>query len=39
MEYSAEGGSPSIGPDSVDYVSYPDIEVDTDVSILTSAEK
>jgi len=39
MEYSAEGGSPSIGPDSVDYVSYPDIEVDTDVSILTSTEK
>jgi hypothetical protein len=39
VEYSTEGGSPSISPDSVDYVSYPDIEVDTDVSILTSTEK
>jgi hypothetical protein len=39
IEYPAEGGSPSISPDRVDYVSYPDIEVDTEVSILTSTEK
>jgi hypothetical protein len=39
IEYSAEGGSPSISPDMVDYVSYPDIEVDTNVSKLTSTEK
>lgn len=39
IEYSAEGGSPSISPDRVDYVSYPDIEVDTDVSVLISKER
>jgi hypothetical protein len=32
-EYSHESDSPSISPDIVDYVSYPDIEVDTDVGI------
>jgi hypothetical protein len=33
IEYSDEGDSPNISPVRVDYVSYPDIEVDTDVGL------